>query len=134
MKRRALRNEVDMSEPVRALVEALAALRSASAVRDFLHDLCTPAEIEALADRWRVVPHLLGGESYREIHDATGVSVTTIGRVARCLAEGEGYRAAAAALGWSQQRLPTSLATKMPAPPANRTRRPAPGATRKTSR
>ena len=30
------------------------------------------------------------GLSYREIHGRTGVSVTTIGRVARCLARGNG--------------------------------------------
>jgi hypothetical protein len=36
------------------------------------------------------------GMAYREIHDLTGVSVTTIGRVARFLAEGNGgYRVAA---------------------------------------
>lgn len=83
----------------RALAElsaALARLRSADEVEAFLRDLCTPAEIEALSDRWQVVPHLLKGEPYREIHDATAVSVTTIGRVARCLAErGSGYQLAA---------------------------------------
>ncbi|HHW4681288.1 MAG TPA: YerC/YecD family TrpR-related protein, partial [Xylella taiwanensis] len=54
----------------------------------------TPAELEALADRWRVVPLLLEGRPYREIHDHTGISVTTIGRVARCLEHGAGGYAA----------------------------------------
>ena len=27
-------------------------------VQAFLEDLCTPAELEAMGDRWRVVPHL----------------------------------------------------------------------------
>jgi len=105
MKRRALPLEVEARVPVQALAEALAALRDAEAVRAFLHDLCTPAEIEALSDRWQVVPYLLEGIPYREIHDLTGVSVTTIGRVARCLAEGEGYRKAAVALKLSCDRL-----------------------------
>ena len=48
------------------------------------------AEIEALSDRWRVVPLLLAETSYREIHDRTGVSVTTIGRIARSLSFGAG--------------------------------------------
>ncbi len=61
-----------------------------------MRDLCTPAELEALTDRWRVVPYLLDGIAYREIHDRTAVSVTTIGRVARFLSQGNGgYRAAA---------------------------------------
>jgi TrpR-related protein YerC/YecD len=59
-------------------------------VRAFLEDLCTPAELEAMADRWRVVPLLLEGVPYREIHDRTLVSVTTIGRVARSLERGSG--------------------------------------------
>lgn len=62
----------------------------------FLDDLCTPAELEAIADRWRVVPLLLDQTPYREIHHRTGVSVTTIGRIARCLSFGAGgYRRAA---------------------------------------
>ena len=64
-------------------------------VRALLLDLCTPAELEALSDRWRVVPLLLEGLPYREIRDITAVSVTTIGRVARCLGQGAGgYRRA----------------------------------------
>lgn len=83
-------------DPVRALCEALAKLRDPAEIAAFLDDLCTPAELEALADRWRVVPLLLAGRTYRDIHDLTGVSVTTVGRVARCLTHGaDGYRAAA---------------------------------------
>jgi TrpR-related protein YerC/YecD len=79
------------------LIAALLCLRTPAEMRAFLDDLCTPAELEAIADRWRVVPMLLKESPYREIHDRTGVSVTTIGRIARCLAFGAGgYRIAAA--------------------------------------
>ncbi|MBT8444992.1 MAG: helix-turn-helix domain-containing protein, partial [Gammaproteobacteria bacterium] len=58
-------------------------------------DLCTPAELQAMKDRWAVVEALQEGLTYRAIHDRTGVSVTTIGRVARCLTDGAGgYRIA----------------------------------------
>lgn len=78
------------------LLEALLCLETPAEMRAFLDDLCTPAELEAMADRWRVVPLLLKETPYREIHDRTGVSVTTIGRIARCLAFGAGgYRIAA---------------------------------------
>jgi TrpR-related protein YerC/YecD len=51
-----------------------------------LDDLCTPSEIRSLAERWHVARLLDQGDlSYREIHDATGVSTTTIVRVARFL-------------------------------------------------
>ncbi len=79
----------------RNLCSALAALQSADETRDFLRDLCTPAEIQAMADRWAVVDCLKRGLPYREIHRQTGVSVTTIGRVARFLLTGNGgYHAA----------------------------------------
>ena len=47
-------------------------------------------ELEALVDRWAVVKHLQDGLPYRKIHELTGVSVTTIGRVARFLTGGNG--------------------------------------------
>lgn len=74
---------------------AMCALPSPAQVRAFLEDLCTPSELEAMTDRWRVVPLLLDGVPYREIHDRTLVSVTTIGRVARTLERGSGGYAAA---------------------------------------
>jgi len=89
--------QADRSEPLARLMEAMLAMRNAEELHAFLDDLCTPAELEAIADRWRVVPLLRQGIAYREIHDRTGVSVTTIGRVARCLGLGAGgYRLAAA--------------------------------------
>jgi TrpR-related protein YerC/YecD len=78
-----------------ALAQAFAGLRSAEEVAAFLRDLCTPAELEAMADRWGVVPLLLDGVPYREIHERTGVSVTTTGRVARTLEQGQGGYAVA---------------------------------------
>jgi TrpR-related protein YerC/YecD len=80
----------------RNLYAAIAALRSAEECRAFLRDLCTPAELEAMADRWAVVEWLRRGVPYREIQRATGVSVTTIGRVARFMANGNGGYALAA--------------------------------------
>jgi TrpR-related protein YerC/YecD len=74
----------------RNLYAAIAALRTPQECRAFLRDLCTPAELQAMADRWAVVEWLQRGLPYREIHRLTGVSVTTIGRVARFLANGNG--------------------------------------------
>ena len=90
----------DAQAGLEALANALAGLRRPEDVRAFLEDLCTPAELEAMADRWKVVPLLVAGVPYREIHGRTLVSVTTIGRVARTLHTGAGgYQAAAKRLG-----------------------------------
>ena len=65
-------------------------LKSISECRAFFEDLCTPAELQAMKDRWSVAERLAEGRTYREIHELTGVSVTTIGRVARYLSYGSG--------------------------------------------
>jgi len=74
----------------RALAEAVLQLRTVDECRAFLKDLCSPTELQALADRWSVVGFLQEGLPYREIQRRTGVSVTTIGRVARYLTQGNG--------------------------------------------
>ena len=88
MKRRSPAGESE--DRLIALATALRGLRGVEDVCAFLEDLCTPAELEAMTDRWRVVPLLQQGMPYREIHELTQVSVTTIGRVARTLERGAG--------------------------------------------
>ena len=77
------------------LAKALTSVKTAEEMERFLVDLCTPAELRALAERWHVAQILDAGEqSYREINALTGVSTTTIGRVARFLKDEphQGYR------------------------------------------
>ena len=88
--------EYDVATALDALAHALASLKTGGEVKAFLEDLCTPAELESMGDRWKVVPLLLQGIPYREIHDRTLVSVTTIGRVARTMDRGAGGYATAA--------------------------------------
>lgn len=83
------------------LCRALLQPGDAAAMARLLADLCTPAEIRTLAERWHVARLLDSTDlTYREIHDATGVSTTTIVRVARFLKQerNHGYRAALDAL------------------------------------
>jgi TrpR-related protein YerC/YecD len=72
------------------LYRAILSLRTEEECERFFGDLCTPAELEALVDRWAVVKYLQDGLPYRKIHELTGVSVTTIGRVAKFLLAGNG--------------------------------------------
>ncbi|MGH8026461.1 MAG: Trp family transcriptional regulator, partial [Pseudoxanthomonas sp.] len=53
MKRRPAANDQAASASLQALSRALASLAKAEDVRAFLQDLCTPAELEAMVDRWR---------------------------------------------------------------------------------
>lgn len=80
----------DVEAAREALFHAIMSLRTPAECEQFFTDLCTPAELEALVDRWAVVGYLDEGLPYRRIHELTGVSVTTIGRVARYLTSGTG--------------------------------------------
>ena len=95
-----------------ALFEAVNGLQDASECRNFFKDLCTPAELQALVDRWQVVGLLEQDLPYRRIHDLTGVSVTTIGRVARFLSDGFGGYAAAIEHNHEHHASPTSSASQ----------------------
>ena len=55
-----------------------------------LADLCSPSELEAMADRYFILPMIAEGLSYRKIHEQSQVSITTIGRVARHVHSGHG--------------------------------------------
>lgn len=95
MKANERRDPASEQDAEHQLYAAVMTLQSVAEARDFFRDLCTPAELQAMADRWRVVGLLREGRPYREIHDMTGVSVTTIGRVARFIEYGNGgYRRA----------------------------------------
>jgi TrpR-related protein YerC/YecD len=95
MKQHDQSQKVDLKSAARSLSEALLSLQSTQEVRQFLEDLCTPAEVEAMVDRWRVAQLVDQGYTYRDIREMTEVSVTTIGRVARFMEHGTGgYRTA----------------------------------------
>lgn len=93
MKRRDTGGSTPRERAVAELARALASVDDPATMSAFLEDLCTPAELEALSDRWAVVPMVADGVPYRQVHEETGVSVTTVGRVARCVEQGTGYRA-----------------------------------------
>lgn len=88
----------DRPTPAEArLHAAILALKTPDEVRDFLADLCTPAEVRAFIERLEVARLLDAGDlSYRQIAEQAGASTTTVVRVARFLKEMpfKGYRRA----------------------------------------
>jgi len=95
-----LRDKAETKRLENKLYQAILALETVDECRRFFKDLCTPAELEAISDRWATVGLLMKNESYREIAEKTGVSLTTIGRVARSLyGEDKGYQLVLERLG-----------------------------------
>jgi TrpR-related protein YerC/YecD len=83
--------DVELIPGLDDLADAFASLRSRDEYRRFLRDLCTLAELEALAHRWQIARLLDQGElSYLEIADEAGGSTATVTRVAQWLRAGTG--------------------------------------------
>lgn len=79
-------NELHKDDTIAELCDAMLLLKSREEMHRFFKDLCTPQEIKAISERWRVCKLLNQGElSYRDINSKIGASLATIGRVARFL-------------------------------------------------
>jgi TrpR-related protein YerC/YecD len=77
------------------LFQAILVLETRDEVERFFRDLCTLAELEAMAQRWSVARLVNRAIPYLEIAAKTGASTTTVTRVAHWLRHGEGgYRIA----------------------------------------
>lgn len=91
----ALKTSPDRDRP--DWMDAVLALKSRAEAEAFFADLCTPGEVKAFAERWRVAQLLDAGNlSYREIASEAGSSTATVVRVARFLKDMpyRGYRVA----------------------------------------
>ncbi len=75
------------------LFEAILMLENKEECYAFFEDLCTVAEIKALAQRLEVAKMLQDGRTYTEISEMTGASTATVSRVNRSLVYGaDGYK------------------------------------------
>ena len=84
-----------MRNHIQPLATVMAEIACPQLMQRFLEDLCAPSELRAMAERWRVVPFISAKLSYRQVHQQTGISLTTIGRVARTFqVAGSGYQQA----------------------------------------
>jgi Trp operon repressor len=72
------------------LADVLSKLESPAEIERFLQDLLTPAEIQAVTERWAIVRMLASGMTQREVALSLDVSVTTVTRGNRQLQHGAG--------------------------------------------
>ncbi|MDD6381385.1 MAG: YerC/YecD family TrpR-related protein [Lachnospiraceae bacterium] len=74
------------------LMDAFLSLQNRDEAYDFLEDLCTVGELEAMQQRFSVAAMLRTHETYQKIAEDTGASTATISRVKRALEYGDdGY-------------------------------------------
>jgi TrpR-related protein YerC/YecD len=75
------------------LFDAILTLQNTDECYQFFEDICTIAEIKALAQRLEVAKMLRKRKTYTEISEKTGASTATISRVNRSLNYGaDGYK------------------------------------------
>ena len=79
------------------LADVVLTLRTRDEAKRFLRDLCTLAELEALAHRWQIVRLLEQNVPYLEIAGRVHTSTATVTRVAQWLRHGAGGYALALA-------------------------------------
>ena len=86
----APREQADTPAGLDDLVEALLAMHEPDELVRFLRDLCTRAELEALAHRWQIVQLLDDGLPYLDVAEKAQASTATVTRVAQWLRHGTG--------------------------------------------
>jgi TrpR-related protein YerC/YecD len=75
------------------LFEAIMLLKDTEECYRFFEDICTVAELKALAQRLEVAKMLEANYTYGEIASKTGASTATVSRVKKCLNFGaDGYK------------------------------------------
>ena len=93
MKRRFTEDSWRKEPWFRGLVQGMLSFRSEEELANFLRDVATLSELQALSERFEVARLLAKGLSYRKVAEMTGASTTTVTRVANFLENGEGgYR------------------------------------------
>ena len=72
------------------LWQAVLQLKTKEECAKFFRDLCTLEELKDMSDRWQAARKIAEGKPYREIAKETGLSTTTVARVAQWLNNGQG--------------------------------------------
>lgn len=82
--------KITKRERLTAMYEAILSLSSAEDCQHFFEDLCSPAELSAMEQRFAVADLLMQDKVYTEILSRTNASTSTISRVKRVLTDGTG--------------------------------------------
>ncbi len=73
--------------------KAILTLKSVEECYKFFSDVCTPKEINTIAQRYTVAGMLRDGKVYNEIVSSTGASTATVSRVKRSMGVNDnGYK------------------------------------------
>ena len=83
-------NQKWLDKEKKDLFKVVLKLKTSSEASKFFRDLMTMEELSEIGKRWQAVKMIDKGKPYREIAKKTGLSTSTITRVAHWLNYGEG--------------------------------------------
>ncbi len=75
---------------LKSLARILLSIKNEKDMLAFLRDIATVEELNDLSTRWQAAELLHAGMSYRDIAKKTGLSTTTVTRIAFWMNHGEG--------------------------------------------
>ncbi len=78
------------TKKLKNLAKALLSIKKEPDMLAFLRDVCTLEELEELSNRFEAAQRIAEGSPYRDIAKKTGMSTTTVTRIAHWLRHGEG--------------------------------------------
>lgn len=78
-------------EELQELYEAIVAVDNVKDCKEFLEDLLTKQELQALSGRIHAARLLIEGKTYAEVTKDTDISSATLARVSKCVKQGKGY-------------------------------------------
>ncbi len=73
------------------LYDSFIKIKDREACKEFLSDLLTSQELEALTSRLHAAKLLINGETYQQVINETNISSATLARVSKCVKNGKGY-------------------------------------------
>lgn len=74
------------------ILKLLVAVEDEKEAKMLLKDLLTPAEMDAIAERWQVVKLLAAGKTQREVAKELGVSIQKVSHGAAWLRDSKGFQ------------------------------------------
>lgn len=83
---------VNEEKNIEYLYEVIKNIDTVEDCRILFTDLCTPKEIEAMAQRMTAAKLLMSGKTYEQVIAVTNISSATLSRVSRCVQYGTGYK------------------------------------------
>jgi TrpR-related protein YerC/YecD len=78
------------TKAISEFLETILSLDNTKDLQNFMRDVATIRELTEMSARWGAAQMLNDGQSYRKISQSTGLSTTTVTRIAYWIENGEG--------------------------------------------